>query len=63
MPEYVWVREKLSGAHGPVQRGEYDANPDAYEALKKDPLNANGDPLPWESAEPTGQSATTKKES
>lgn len=63
MPDYVRVKDKDTGAHYTVLDSEVQANPDAYQVLKQDAVDHNGDPLPGEIPAPTGQTATTKKES
>jgi hypothetical protein len=45
---YVRVRDKSNGHHYTVLAQEVEASPDAYEVLKQDAVNANGDPLPGE---------------
>ena len=66
MPEYVRVSYRVGDAthHATVLQQEADTNPDAYKVLKQPAVDHNGDPLPGEIvSEPTGQSATQKKES
>lgn len=59
MPDYLRVKDKDTGAHYTVLAAEVDANPDAYQVLKQDAVDHNGDPLPGETPASTGQSATT----
>lgn len=64
MPDFVRVRDKSTGHHYSVMASEAESNPDAYQVLKQDAVDTNGDPLPGEVPESSGQSATTtKKES
>jgi hypothetical protein len=62
MPEYVRVKDKSTGHHYTVLAQEAATNPDAYQVLKQPAVNENGDPLPGEIPETTGQTATTSKE-
>lgn len=64
MPEYVRVKDKSTGHHYTVLAQEAEVNADLYQVLKQPAVNENGDPLPGEIPESTGQSATatTKKE-
>lgn len=62
MPDYVRVRDKSTGHHYTVLAQEAKVNADAYQVLKQDAVDHNGDPLPGEIPESTtGQSATTSK--
>lgn len=64
--DYVRVSYRVGDEthHASVLRQEAENHPDAYKVLKQSAVNENGDPLPGEIvSEPTGQSATTKKES
>lgn len=63
MPEYVRVKDKSTGHHYSVLATEAENNADAYTVLKQDAVDHNGDPLPGEIPETSGQTATTKKES
>lgn len=62
MPDYVRVRDKSTGHHYSVLKQEADNHPDAYQVLKQDAVNANGDPLPGEIPDATAAPAQTKKE-
>lgn len=46
--EYVRVRDKSTGHHYSVLAAEAENHPDAYQVLKQDAVDANGDPLPGE---------------
>lgn len=59
MPEYVRVSDKSTGHHYSVLAAEVESNPDAYRVLKQPAVDHNGDPLPGEIPESTGQQATT----
>ena len=64
MPEYVRVKDKSTGHHYTVLAAQAEANPDAFQVLKQPATNANGDPLPGEIPETSGQTtAGQKKES
>lgn len=62
MPEYVMVRDKSTGAHYPLIKSAAESDTDAYQVLKESPVDENGDPKSGYMPEPTGQSATPKKE-
>ena len=61
MPDFVRVRVKDSGHHITVLAQEAANNAEAYTVLKQPAVNENGDPLPGEIPEPTGQTATDTK--
>lgn len=61
-PEYVRVKDKSTGHHYTVLAAEAESNPEAYQVLKQPATNVNGDPLPGEIPDTTGQSATPSKE-
>lgn len=61
MPEWVRVKDKSTGHHYSVLSTEAENNPDAYQVLKQDAVDHNGDPLPGEVPESSGQTATNQK--
>jgi hypothetical protein len=63
MPDYVRVKDKSTGHRFTVLAAEAENNPDAYQVLKQDAVNVNGDPLEPEYATATnsGQKADTKE--
>ena len=65
MPEYVRVKDKDTGHKLTVLAQEAEANADAYQVLKQDAVDHNGDPLAPEFSESTAtgaKAATEKKE-
>lgn len=63
--DYVRAKVKDEGTHVSILRQELENNPDAYEELKQDAVNANGDPLPpappATSKTPAKKAATPRK--
>lgn len=61
--DYVRVKDKSTGHHYTVLARVAENDPDAFQVLKQDAVDANGDPLPGEiPSETVGQSAATPKE-
>lgn len=57
--DYVRVKDKDTGHHYSVLRQEAENNPDAYQVLKQDAVDLNGNPLPGEI--PDSSSTTAAK--
>ena len=64
--EYERVKDRTSGHKFSIVKSAAEADPDAYQILKQDAVDHNGQPLPPEygdSPAPSGQKATdTAKE-
>lgn len=62
-PEYVRVKDKSTGYHLSILRGQLDADPEAFTELKQDATDVHGLPLPPDfSKAPSGHEAATTKE-
>lgn len=61
MTEYVRARDKGTGHHHSIPKGQYDANSEAWELLKQDATYPDGSPLPSEFKTSVDQKATENK--
>lgn len=59
--DFVRARDKDTGHHHSIRRGQYDANPEAWELLKQDATYSDGTPLPSKFKTSVDQKAADNK--